>query len=77
MDDDVLMCYVCGMPHSVIRLVRISWVEDDPDSMKFSVRLICSADRPKSNDSLVCECCIRGIKRLPFSEIAKDQKIVV
>lgn len=64
---DPILCCVCGIPDR--RLVRISWSEDPSDVSGFRPILIVPV-QPKSNDVLVCEDCIRGIKRLPFSDIA-------
>ncbi len=67
-----MMCIVCGMPESATRLIRFTFVDDGkgrthPDVGRFFS--IAVAKQPKNNDSLVCEDCVRGIKRIPFSDI--------
>lgn len=58
-------CILCGFPPSACRPIRLTW-EDSPrpdGSLKMIV-----AKSPGGNDRIVCEQCIRDIKRLPFSD---------
>ncbi len=66
------MCCICGFPEGACRLIRLSWI-NVPSDHEFKIRLIV-VKVPKSNDALVCDDCIRGIKRIPFGEIAQAQK---
>jgi hypothetical protein len=70
-------CCVCGLPGNVVQLVRMTWVDDGKarwneefDWRELSV-VVAKVEKP--NDSLVCVDCIRGIKRLPFSDLAEVQ----
>ncbi len=60
------MCIICGLPESCVRLVRFTW--DCINGDDWQPQIIVSTN-PKSNDVLVCEPCIRGIKRMPFSDL--------
>src|SRR5580765_2069534 len=66
-------CVVCGFPGSVVSLVRLTWKESKKRGAELeeSTPEIVVAKNPKSNDVLVCEDCIRQIKRLPFSDFVK------
>jgi hypothetical protein len=61
------MCCVCGFPERASHLVRLTWL-DQSTPEQFRMRMAV-AESPAANDVLVCEKCIRQIKRLPFSKI--------
>jgi hypothetical protein len=67
-------CELCGLPEiddaGTGRIIRITWLEDSTLD-HFRMRLVV-AQTPKSNDVLICEGCIRGIKRLTFSDLDKS-----
>jgi hypothetical protein len=63
----VQMCCVCGNPSVAGRLVRLTW-RDESTPEQFRTSMVV-AESPAGNDVLVCEDCIRQIKRLPFSKI--------
>ncbi len=65
-------CVVCGIPHAdsyVARLTWISHVSIHPSGVTSESMEITVAKKPKDNDVFVCICCIRGIKRIPFSKL--------
>ena len=67
-------CSVCGLPESGCRLIRLKWIEERR-AVPGSPPRIAVAKVPTHNDVLVCEACIRDIKRLPFSELAPDPEV--
>lgn len=58
------LCHVCAVPGSLARLIRLTW--DAPNAK--DMRLVVASSEKKS-DALVCEDCIRDIKRIPFSDL--------
>lgn len=60
-------CNLCGMPNSQSRLIRLAW-EDESDETTFRMKLIVARNL-QDNNSIICEDCIRQIKRLPFSSL--------
>ncbi len=66
------MCVVCGFPPNAARLIRLSWIDGPEMSERvFDARMIVVEDQ-QSNDVLVCEKCIRDIKRLPLTSVTAD-----
>lgn len=72
------MCCICGVPPSICRLIRITFVDDGKGRLEsgspegdFRLPSPAVAEMQKTNDSLVCEDCIRGIKRIPLSDLGK------
>jgi hypothetical protein len=58
------MCVICCLPATETRLIRLNW--DAPNSM--TPRIVVS-NQVRLNDALVCERCVRDIKRIPFSDL--------
>lgn len=67
-----LMCSVCGFPPSACELVFLTWTEDESlpmDNNGLQLRLQVSQN-PSASTPPICTSCIRGIKRIPFSDFA-------
>ena len=72
MTDPYPMCALCGMPDSVHRLIRVTWVTEPTQyEQEFKLRLIVPK-KLKLNDAVICEDCIRQIKRLPLGTLANN-----
>lgn len=75
MSEEIAGCCICGMPHSACPLIRLSFVEDGRGRIigsqadPFQLLSIAVAKVPAANDCLVCEDCIRGIKRISFGDL--------
>lgn len=61
-----ILCCVCGFPQNSCRLVRLTWNDE--------IQVII-AKTAKDNDVMICESCIRGIKRMPFSDLEMSAPI--
>jgi hypothetical protein len=66
-------CTVCGLIPPLVRLIRLTFIDTDrryeePLSYMEMMELVI-AKKVKANDSLVCEECIRGIKKIRFSDL--------
>ena len=62
------VCALCSLPDAAVRLVRMNWITDKDDSERL---MLAVAKAHRINDILVCEPCIRDLKRLPFSEFVE------
>ncbi len=74
MIEDFKACCVCGFPEAACPLIRLTW-SDEPNGRVLVggyrlTRMVVATKHPERNDVLVCEDCIREIKRLPFSDFA-------
>jgi hypothetical protein len=70
-DEIVDACHLCGLPATCVRLVRLTWVGDYGPNGK--VPQVAVAKRQKTNDAILCVECIRGIKRIAFSDIEEQE----
>lgn len=72
MNETLSMCTVCGFPGSCARLIRLSWMDGPQMTGEFFQMSIVLVTDPQPNDVLICEECIRGIKRLPLTEVTSN-----
>jgi hypothetical protein len=63
-------CCLCGFPKNCANLVRLNWTLETVNRARLVV-----AGKATPHDVLMCEECIRQVKRLPLTDLAKSAPI--
>jgi hypothetical protein len=63
-------CCLCGLPKKLRKLVRLGWTCETVNRLRLVV-----AGKASPHDVLMCEVCIRQVKRLPLTDLAKSAPI--
>lgn len=72
----VQMCCVCGLPASVVNLVRVSWTRNRNERIEDDTsKLIVIKQWPKDNDVLLCTKCISDIQELTIRDIEEAIRV--